>query len=484
VIPRSLVRAVITANHDPIFAAHPGQKRTFDVISLRYWWPGMRRDIDQYVRECDACQRRKQGMEFKAPLGDVTQATYPFEITSMDICGPYPLTPRKNRYLLTFICHLTKYAESIPISDMSAETCARAYATHIIARHGTGSILVTDQGRSFTSVFFQQTCKILGIRKLQTSSYHPSSNGTIERYHRSMNQGLSHYVNASGNNWDILIPFYLMAYRATPHGTTEHSPYFLLHVREMVLPTSQDLRAKMSPELRGTEHECRLNHLKDSLRRAYQAVRKNSRKSHQINKGYYDRKAKLRKFAVGDVVYLYNPALKQGQCQKFKKPWTGPYKVVAKLSDLNYKIVNQQGKESVVHVNRLKVAHSQGNWNPKSGKEKFYRKRKAEPKEEEEEVATPPRGITTESPQDETPNSDAEGSTQEEPTVVDTPTENLQRSLDAPGSERADPSYAPPDTPRSRRELGTTRLQPPITRLRARLQATHEPTIYEEGVSE
>jgi hypothetical protein len=58
----------------------------------------------------------------------------------MDICGPYPLTPRKNKYLLTFISHLTKYVKAVPIPDMSEEICARAYATQVIARHGTGSV--------------------------------------------------------------------------------------------------------------------------------------------------------------------------------------------------------------------------------------------------------------------------------------------------------------------------------------------------------
>jgi hypothetical protein len=97
----------------------------------------------------------ENGREYITPLGDVHQPPYPFEITSMDICGPYPLTPRKNKYLLTFIYHFTKYAEAIPLTNMSAETCAQAYATHVVARHGTGSILVTDQGRSFTSVIFK-----------------------------------------------------------------------------------------------------------------------------------------------------------------------------------------------------------------------------------------------------------------------------------------------------------------------------------------
>jgi hypothetical protein len=119
-------------------------------LCIRYYWPGIRKDVESYVSKCDKCQRRKQKSEYTAPLGEVQQPTYPFETTSMDICGPYPLTPRGNKYILSFIHHFTKYVEAIPIKDMTASTCARAYAVHVIARHGAGSVLVTDQGRSFT----------------------------------------------------------------------------------------------------------------------------------------------------------------------------------------------------------------------------------------------------------------------------------------------------------------------------------------------
>jgi hypothetical protein len=182
-----LVREVIALNHDPIFSAHSGRKRPFEIFCIKYYWKGMRRDVENYVRECDECHRRKQGSEYTAPLGEVRQPTYPFEITSMEICGPNPLTPRKNKYLLTFIDHFTKYSEAIPIQDMTAETCTRAYETHLIARHGTGSGLVTDQGRSFTSVFFKETCKIWGIKQVNTSAYHTQASSTIDRYHRTMN---------------------------------------------------------------------------------------------------------------------------------------------------------------------------------------------------------------------------------------------------------------------------------------------------------
>jgi len=212
VVPKSLVRDIIKANHDPKYIAHPGMKRTFDLIFLKFWWPGMRQSIEHHVRSCDPCQRRKEDKEFVAPLGKTEEPSAPFEVTSMDITGPYPRTPRGNKYLLTFIDNFTKYVEAYPIPNQTAETCVRIYATEIITRHGSGSTLITDQGRAFVSSFFKETCRILGIRKVNTTPYHPISNGQIERWHRSLHTGLSHYIDSSNTNWDIILPFYLMAY--------------------------------------------------------------------------------------------------------------------------------------------------------------------------------------------------------------------------------------------------------------------------------
>jgi transposase InsO family protein len=114
-------------------------------------------------------------------MGEVAEPSRPFEWTAMDICGPYPITANKNRYLLTFMDHLTRYAEAIPIKQMTTRECARAYATHVIAGHGSGSKLICDQGRSFTSAFFRKTCKNLEIKQLFTTAYHPMSNGILEK---------------------------------------------------------------------------------------------------------------------------------------------------------------------------------------------------------------------------------------------------------------------------------------------------------------
>jgi len=145
------------------------------------------------------------------------------------------------------------------------------------------------------SSFFQETCKVLGIRRTRTTSYHPASNGMLERWHKDLHTALSHYVNAANTDWDTIVPFFLMAHRAQPHSSTGYSPFFLLHGREMQLPSNDTLRAR---RVQGsTDLDRRIENLKASLRRAYKEVRKSNRKAHQNNKKFYDRKAKERRFA-------------------------------------------------------------------------------------------------------------------------------------------------------------------------------------------
>jgi hypothetical protein len=109
----------------------------------------MRTSIEEYVKRCDSCQRRKENRGMISPLGDVEEPKIPFEVTSMDIVGPYPVTPRGNKYLVTLFDHLTKYAEAFPIPNHTGETFASVYSSHIVTRHGSGSTLITDQGREF-----------------------------------------------------------------------------------------------------------------------------------------------------------------------------------------------------------------------------------------------------------------------------------------------------------------------------------------------
>jgi ribosomal protein L21E len=203
---------------------------------------------------------------------------------------------------------------------------------------------------------------VLGIQRIYTSCYYPESNGVAERWHRTLHTGLSHLVNNSHTDWDLQLSFFLMGYRATPHTTTGYSPFYLLHGREMSLPGNDNLKAKVATNARDIDQ--RIESLKASLKSALRSVKWANRRSHERNKKYHDRRAKLREFEVGDLVYLFQPARRPGLSARFFCPWTGPHQVTAKSSNLNYEIQDRKAKRQIVHINRLKAAHDSSLWRP------------------------------------------------------------------------------------------------------------------------
>ena len=78
----------------------------------------------------------------------------------------------------------------------------------IVSRYGTGAQLITDQGPAFMSSFFQETCKVLGIGRIRTTSYHPASNGTLERWHKDLHTALWHYINAANKKLEHYSPIF------------------------------------------------------------------------------------------------------------------------------------------------------------------------------------------------------------------------------------------------------------------------------------
>jgi hypothetical protein len=123
---------------------------------------------------------------------------------------------------------------------------------------------------SLHSYFFNEVCKILGVK------HHPAGNGPHERMHRKMKKAMSCYINASGIKWDEVLPYFLMSYRASPHSTTGHSHFFLLHGRDMAQPHTHHLRARLSPDTQRLDEAGRLRKLQASISLTNKVVRKES----------------------------------------------------------------------------------------------------------------------------------------------------------------------------------------------------------------
>jgi hypothetical protein len=164
---------------------------------------------------------------------------------------------------------------------------------------------------------------------------------------------------------------------------------------------------------------------------------------------------------------LYNPAMKVGQYRKFRKVWTGPFQITSKISDLNYEIVSQNSKKQIVRVNRLKRAYDPGIWRPKRKQHNLAKRKSPAPQRdelEEDEILIISRPLLKATRLD-------GGIEPRTPPNVSLGTpESMQLAVETPYSERTDPSYHPPETPRSRREMQEARAEPPLTHVRARIQ--------------
>jgi len=198
--------------------------------------------------------------------------------------------------------------------------------------------------------------------------------------------------------------------------------------------------------------------LKSSLLKAYKEVRLNNQRAHQKNKAYYDKKAKERKLEVHDKVYLFCPARKPGRCHKFRSFWQGPFIVVQKLCDLNYKTVEKKGKEFVVHINRLKKSYDQTPWNFENAHLPRQKTRQLETEEtldenaeiESRPIATgfehEPQVIETQALVKEQEQLDQDPQV---PGNVETPDADRNGTRQMLDSSAQDPDYEPPNSPRS-----------------------------------
>jgi len=95
-------------------------------------------------------------------------------------CGSFPPSDKVNRYILTFQDDLSKYVVATPISEQDAETVAGAFVSQVILQYGNPSIVQTDQGANFVGEVFKNTCKLLKIKKIQSTPFTQNRRGAVK----------------------------------------------------------------------------------------------------------------------------------------------------------------------------------------------------------------------------------------------------------------------------------------------------------------
>ena len=181
-VPQQFRRHVFDAIHS---LSHPGIRATQRMVTARYVWPGINKDIRDWTRSCLQCQRAKVHQHTASPIGTFTPPDARFDHVHIDLVGPLP-SCKGFTYLLTCVDRFTRWPEAIPLTDITAPTVAHAFVYGWIARFGVPSTITTDRGSQFESALWQQLMRLLGSSRIRTTAYHPAANGLVERFHRQL----------------------------------------------------------------------------------------------------------------------------------------------------------------------------------------------------------------------------------------------------------------------------------------------------------
>jgi cleavage and polyadenylation specificity factor subunit 1 len=159
-----------------------------------------------------------------------------FEKFSVDIVGPFTLSSSRYRYILTVQDDLSKFVIAVPLEDQTAEQVAKAFADYVILIFGIPQIILSDCGSQFLSETFKSVCKLLGIKRIHSTSFRLQTNVWNERSHKGLIEYLRSYVDADLSNWDQWLKFATFVHNKTPHSATSYMPFQLLFGRLPNIP--------------------------------------------------------------------------------------------------------------------------------------------------------------------------------------------------------------------------------------------------------
>ena len=351
-VPKKFRGEVLRIAHDAPMAGHMGVARTKERLWQEFYWPGVLGDIRRYCASCFTCQRTApRGNVRKCPLGKAPIIETPFQRVAVDIIGPIvPASQRGNRYVLTVIDYATRYVEAVPVKSIKTEVIAEEL-WKLWTRLGFPEEIQTDRGTQFTSETMKEVNRLLSIKGITTSPYHAQANGLVERFNGTVKSMLRKLCAEQPREWDRYLPALLFAYREVPQESLRFSPFELLYGRKVRGPIQILKQAWTDEEIQTEARDVAeyVADLKGRLEQTCTLARQHLEKAAARHERNFNKKTVRRDFEIGSQVFILLPE----KHNKLEVAWRGPFEVVEKISDCNYKI-KVGHKAKVYHMNMLK----------------------------------------------------------------------------------------------------------------------------------
>ena len=216
--------SILQTYHDEI--GHWDRNSTRTMLTDRFWWPSMYKEVHDYVKTCEDCQKMTRIPRYYSGLR--TPMTSLFDVFSIDFAGPLPTTPRGNKHLLICVEHLTGWPIVCPTPTATASEVITFVDDRIILPFGKPRVIVSDNGPCFTARSLEAFMNVNDIKWKTVMAYAPMSNGRAERIVGTIKGAIGKMVRTNPLDWDLAVRKVLYGYRRR-NLRSGFSPYQLLY---------------------------------------------------------------------------------------------------------------------------------------------------------------------------------------------------------------------------------------------------------------
>ncbi|GJX00439.1 putative reverse transcriptase domain-containing protein [Tanacetum coccineum] len=347
-------KLIMDEAHTSRYSIHPGADKMYHDLRDLYWWPGMKRDIAEYVSKCLTCSKIKT--EHQKSSGLLQQPEIPewkWEKITMELVTKLPRSSSGYNAIWVIVDRLTKSVHFLPIrEDYKTEKLARIYINEIVARHGVPVSIISNHDGRFASHLWQALQEALGTKLHMSTAYHPETDGQSERTIRTLKDMLRACVMDFGGSWDTHLLLVEFSYNNSYHTSVKCAPFEALYggkCRSPVILTKVRESQLIGPEL-----------VQETTEKIFQ-IKERLKMARSRQKSYTDKRRKPLEFKVGDRVLLkvspWKGVVRFGKKGKLAPRYVGPFEIVECVRPVAYRLKLPQELSCVhdtFHVSNLK----------------------------------------------------------------------------------------------------------------------------------